>query len=81
MGVAADKAGSARDIEMPAELIAWLGEHRRDQIAERLAATSWKDERLVFASSSGRVLPPPNLRRQLADICERVAYRSSCPTT
>ena len=53
MGVAADKAGSARDIEMPAELIAWLGEHRRDQIAERLAATSWKDERLVFASSSG----------------------------
>ena len=63
--------GSARDIEMPTELIAWLGDHRRDQVAERLAAKSWQDDRLVFASPIGRVLSPPNMRRHLADICER----------
>jgi integrase len=63
--------GSIRDIEMPSELVAWLGEHRRQQIEERLAAKSWDDERLVFASPEGRVLVPLTMRHLLVDICDR----------
>ncbi len=64
-------ASSKRTIELPADLVDWLGDHRRTQLEERLAAKSWTDERLVFASPTGNPLSPPNARRQLADICER----------
>ena len=63
---------SRRTIEMPPDLVEWVAQHRRDQLAERLAATSWVDDRLVFASPTGNVLSPPNVRRQLAAICERL---------
>ena len=65
-------SAAKRTVEMPPDLTAWIGEHRRDQLAERVAATMWVDERLVFASPRGNVLSPPNVRRQLADICERI---------
>jgi integrase len=60
-----------RTIELPADLADWISEHRRSQIEERLAAESWTDDRLVFASTAGNVLSPPNVRRHLADICAR----------
>jgi integrase len=62
---------SRRSIELPVEIVDWLSEHRRQQVAERLAAPGWRDERLVFASTGGRVLSPPNVRRQLEAICRR----------
>lgn len=64
-------SGSRRTIELPDDLTDWLAEHRRQQLAERLAATSWADDRLVFATTVGSVIEPRNARRQLADICER----------
>lgn len=60
---------SERLIELPAELADWLTEHRAEQVIERLAAPAWKDDRLIFASSTGTVLSPPNVRRQLTTIC------------
>lgn len=51
---------------------ATLEHHRKTQLAERLAAASWAEERLVFASPTGSVLSPPNVRRQLAAVCERL---------
>lgn len=61
-----------RTIEMPPELVDMLARHRSAQIAERLAAPEWIDERLVFTSPTGNVLSPPNVRRQLAALCDAV---------
>lgn len=60
-----------RTLELPTDVLDLLAEHRRWQLAQRLAATRWTDDRLMFASSTGGVLSPPNCRRQLVDICQR----------
>lgn len=64
-------SAAKRTIEMPAGMTEWFADHRKAQLAERIAAPSWADDRLVFASPTGNVLSPPNVRRQLADICAR----------
>ena len=64
-------SGSRRTIELPADIDDWLGDHRKAQLAERLAASEWADDRLVFATTVGTVVEPRNARRQLATICER----------
>jgi len=64
-------AASRRTIDLPPEVAELLQRHRRDQLEQRLAAPSWIDDRLAFASPTGNVLSPPNVRRQLADICQR----------
>lgn len=58
-----------RTIQLPADVAAWLADHRAAQVAERLAAPSWGDDRLMFTSTTGTVLDPPNVRRDLARIC------------
>lgn len=68
-----------RTIELPAEMVDWLSEHRAEQVAERLAASSWADDRLVFASTRGTVLLPRNVRRQLDDICTRAGITKVRP--
>lgn len=62
---------SKRTVAMPADLAARLEAHRKAQVAERLAAKSWGDERLVFASPAGNVYDPSNARDDLAAICDR----------
>lgn len=64
-------AGSRRTIELPVDLATWLGEHRRAQRLERVAAARWDDERLVFTTTVGTVVHPRNARRHLAEICDR----------
>lgn len=64
-------ATSRRTIEVPAELVEWIAQHRRAQLEQRLAAPRWADERLVFAGSTGRPLSPSTTRILLADICQR----------
>ena len=59
-----------RTIELPAEMADMLEVHRKKQVAERLAASSWKDERLVFPSGRGTPLHPRNARRALVRLCE-----------
>ena len=61
--------GSARTLEVSDRLADQLAAHRKAQAAERLAAASWVDPELVFASPTGNVLSPPNVRRQLAEVC------------
>ena len=46
-----------------------LGDQRATQRVERVAASSWADDRLVFASERGTVLNPANVRRVLRAIC------------
>ena len=65
-------AGSRRTIELPDDLVDWLAEHRRQQAGERLASSTWADERLVFATTVGTVVEPRNARRHLVDICELI---------
>ena len=59
-----------RTLKIPADLAAWLERHRKAQLVERMASKRWCDEQLVFASPAGGVLSPPNVRRELAAICE-----------
>jgi len=63
---------SRRTIGLPAELVEWLSEHRKQQAADRLAATRWDDPELVFASATGTVRSPSNDRRTLAGVCESI---------
>jgi hypothetical protein len=46
-----------------------LRDQRAAQRVERVAAPSWADDRLVFASERGTVLDPANVRRMLKTIC------------
>lgn len=62
-------ASSKRTVQLPGEVVDRLADHRKAQAAERLAATTWLDKRLMFASPRGNVLSPPNVRRDLARIC------------
>jgi integrase len=64
-------SNSRRTIELPEDMVTWLADHRRTQLAERLAAQQWADPRLVFATRVGTVVHPRNARRELAGICER----------
>ena len=77
---------SRRTIELPADVVDWLADHRTQRVTERLSAEAWRDERLMFASPTGNVLYPSNVRHQLAAICEAAgvpmirpnALRHSC---
>lgn len=71
--------GSERQIELPDDLVGWLALHRRDQIAERLAATEWLDERLMFPTKRGTVQARRNIARQLAAVCKRAGVPTTKP--
>lgn len=68
-----------RTIELPAELVDQLATHRTAQVAERLAAATWVDDRLMFATRAGTPLSPSNVRRDLARICARANLPSVTP--
>ncbi|MEM9466818.1 MAG: site-specific integrase [Actinomycetota bacterium] len=61
-------ATARRSIELPADLVDRIAAHRTAQATEILAATTWLDRRLMFASPRGAVLSPPNVRRDLRRI-------------
>lgn len=64
-------ASSNRTVRIPAELVTMLAGHKRQQAEARLAAKRWHNPDLVFTSPTGNVLSPPNVRKHLADVCER----------
>jgi integrase len=68
-----------RTIQVPDELLEWFDQHRADQVAERLAAGSWFDDRLMFASPTGHVLSPSNNRKHLTAICADVGVTRVTP--
>jgi integrase len=65
---------SRRALVMPTPVVDALRAHRISQAAEKLQAPVWHDDNLVFATASGTLLDPSNLRRgfsrltQAADI-------------
>jgi len=63
--------GSRRSIALPPDVVDMVAEHRRAWLGEKMAARSWHDDRLVFASTNGFVLSPSNVRRELIAICKR----------
>lgn len=62
-------ASAKRTLEMPDRLVEMLAEHRKRQAEERLAASTWIEPALVFASSAGTPIDASKVRRQLRDIC------------
>ena len=61
---------SYRPLELSPTVVAALRAHRLAQNVERLAAKSWPNPDLVFASTRGTVLNPANVRREFADVCK-----------
>lgn len=68
-----------RSLEVPDDLVAWLGEHRRAQAAQRLAARDWHDPALMFASPTGRLVDPHHGRSQLRAVCLRAGVPTITP--
>jgi integrase len=64
-------AASKRTIALPPDLAAWVEEHRSTQRLERIAATGWVDDRLVFTGPTGNLVDPALARSRLVDICHR----------
>ena len=64
-------ATANRTVTMPEQLAGMLRRHRAQQAAERLAAATWVDDRLVFATTVGTPLAATAVRRHLADLCRR----------
>lgn len=63
-------ARSRRTVDLPAITVDALRAHRKRQSEERLAASTWVDKSLVFTTSTGSVLDPANVRRQLRRLTE-----------
>lgn len=61
-----------RTLALPDDLAEWLRDHRQQQRLERIAATSWIDDQLVFTTPTGNVVDPKKARTVLVDVCERV---------
>jgi integrase len=62
-------ASAKRTLEMPDRLVELLARHRVRQAEERLAAGTWLDSQLVFATSSGTPVNVSAARKYLASIC------------
>jgi len=63
---------SKRTLAMPGFVADALREHRTRQAAERLrAGAQWKENGLVFASTTGTARSAGNVRREFQGICEK----------
>lgn len=65
-------ASAKRTLEMPDRLVEMLARHRTRQATERLAAATWVDPHLVFATKVGTPLNTSAVRKQLAGLCKRL---------
>jgi len=62
---------SWRTQNLPKPTISALRRHKRRQARERLAATSWDDESLVFTTPLGTPIDPDNLAKRFVTLCEK----------
>lgn len=62
---------SRRTLALPGRLAELLAEHRDEQAAERDAAETWAEPRLVFATSDGTPVDHRNDAREFKALCER----------
>jgi integrase len=70
---------SYRTIGLGQRAVEVLRGQRAAQRVDRVAAPSWTDRRLVFASERGTVLDPANVRRVLRTICRRAGLPEMNP--
>ena len=61
---------SWRTQNLPKPAIAALRRHKKSQAKERLAASSWGDEGLVFTTPLGTPIDPDNLAKRFVTLCE-----------
>jgi integrase len=66
---------SRATMALPRALVEVLREHRREQLAARLAAKVWADPDLIFTTSIGTALEPRNVNRSWSALCERVGVK------
>ncbi|WP_433361957.1 tyrosine-type recombinase/integrase [Actinoplanes sp. CA-142083] len=62
---------SRATLSLPAALVELLREHRREQVAARLAARVWLDPDLIFATRVGTPIEPRGVNRAWAAVCKR----------
>ena len=70
---------SAASVSLPAELVAILRRHRRDQLGDTQVARANKLG-LVFTTRNGTPLEPRNVNRALEALCRRANGASGCTT-
>lgn len=70
---------SRRRIALPPFVVTALRRHRVQQTAQRLAATRWDDDRLVFATRVGTPLGARNVARDLRGITESLGLGDWSP--
>lgn len=69
------KGKSKRTVQIPAQLVALLRQHREDQRRERrTAADMWQDHDLVFAQPDGGKIDP---RRDWKDLLKEAGVRDA----
>lgn len=66
---------SRATLSLPDALCDLLRIHRRDQVAERLAARVWVDPDLIFTTSVGTALEPRNVNRSWEAVCKRAGVK------
>ncbi len=62
---------SRATLSLPLALVEMLREHRRSQVAARLAARVWVDPDLIFATSVGTAIEPRNVNRAWSALRDR----------
>jgi integrase len=75
-------AASRRTIELPADIVEWVAEHRGATFGDVLALPEEAKRRaalLMFPSTRGQVLDPSNMLRELSAICERAGVPAIRP--
>jgi integrase len=79
MSIGDTKAKSDRKFRIPdlptAPVVELLAQHQHQQKVERIAATVWEYEDLVFTNAIGDFIDPSNLRRIVAGLCEDAGIR------
>jgi integrase len=68
-------AGSAAQLPMPTQLTAALHAHRQTQLGNRLAASEWPRDDLVFTTQIGKPLEPRNVTRRFQQLSETANLR------
>jgi hypothetical protein len=79
VGATMESSGLSCTVDRPGDVVRMLTEHRHNQKLERLAADSWADPRLVFATRAGTPLSAGNVRRELDRITAEAELPSVTP--
>lgn len=69
----------ARSVHLTAQTIAALKEHRKAQLAVRLAASEWQDHDLIICTAKGTPINPNNVQRSFNAILKAAVLPDGSP--